>query len=370
MKVLSSKYVAGVVIIAILICVGQVIWLSLERQAYQKDIAVYQTIIQSFLPKTTDVDALMDIHSPQDIQTKRHELINKIWGQSSLPSTIPYSIEKDILDTRYQSIKEIKTIHRLTVRMDYGLNSIVYIFMPHHPTSTIVMYHQGHEGDFISGQKIIQRLLMEGYAVAGFSMPLLGMNNQPIVYLNRFGKFRLTDHDHFKMLLPEKGHPVQYFLTPVIEVINTAEVLGFTNIAMLGISGGGWTSTLIAALDPRILRSYPVAGTLPIYLRSDNPTNWGDYEQTIPEIYRIANYLELYIMGAFGFNRKQMQILNAHDPCCFNGTTYQTYYQPLKTRVQHLQKGTFEIFSDNTNLTHSISPLAIDLIVNDLHTAF
>lgn len=75
---------------------------------------------------------------------------------------------------------------------------------------------------------------------------------------------------------------------------------------MMGLSGGGWTTVLYAALDPRIMRSYPVAGSWPIYLRFASPRDWGDYEETIPELYKTVNYLEMYILGSYGEGRKQL----------------------------------------------------------------
>ena len=45
---------------------------------------------------------------------------------------------------------------------------------------------------------------------------------------------------------------------------------------MVSISGG-WTTTVYAAIDPRVTRSYPVAGSLPIPLRVD-VRDWGDWE--------------------------------------------------------------------------------------------
>ena len=60
----------------------------------------------------------------------------------------------------------------------------------------------------------------------------------------------------------------------------------------MGISGGGWVTGVYSAIDTRIEKSFPVAGTTPIFLRLNNPTNFGDYEQRVPNFYSIANYLE------------------------------------------------------------------------------
>ena len=56
----------------------------------------------------------------------------------------------------------------------------------------------------------------------------------------------------------------RFFVEPVILTINYAkQVLGYKRVVMMGLSGGGWTTTMAAALDPRIELSIPVAGSIP-----------------------------------------------------------------------------------------------------------
>ena len=78
---------------------------------------------------------------------------------------------------------------------------------------------------------------------------------------------------------------------------------------MLGISGGGWTTVLFSVIDDRIFQNYSVAGSFPMFMRSDSK-NIGDYEQIIPELYSITNYLELYTMGSFSNELKLTLIYN------------------------------------------------------------
>ena len=48
------------------------------------------------------------------------------------------------------------------------------------------------------------------------------------------------------------------------------ENFDFDSYYMMGISGGGWTTVLYSAIDDRISQSYSVAGTYPIFMRSDS----------------------------------------------------------------------------------------------------
>jgi len=137
----------------------------------------------------------------------------------------------------------------------------------------------------------------------------------------------------------------------------------YSSIAMVGISGGGWTTTLAAAIDPRIKMSFPVAGSYPIFLRAGIQNDWGDYEQTAPEVYLIANYLELYILGSVGHGRRQVQVLNQYDPCCFSGNRWKEYKAVVSGHVHELGLGEFDIFADTTHREHIISPAAMDRIL-------
>ena len=84
-------------------------------------------------------------------------------------------------------------------------------------------------------------------------------------------------------------------------------------------------AAVAAAVDTRIQYSFPAAGSLPTYLR---PTlELGDWEQReFPgSLYTVANYLDLYLLGAMGEGRAQVQVLNVYDSVAFAGEGYRTY---------------------------------------------
>ena len=213
----------------------------------------------------TDVNSLISIREKNDAQVRQAELVSFIWGANGLPKEQPAQIEKAIDDKRYSDLTNLKQIDRLTVNMEWGLTSAAYHFIPTQPNNKLIIYHGGHDGDFIVAKDLIAFFLKNGFAVIGMSMPLEGQNNHPVVELERIGKVQLTFHDQLKLLKMKSGHPVQLFLTPVAVVLNYAQPLGYDSIFMTGVSGGGWTTTMYAALDPRITRSYPAAGTLPLH---------------------------------------------------------------------------------------------------------
>ena len=105
-------------------------------------------------------------------------------------------------------------------------------------------------------------------------------------------------------------------------------------------------------------------GFLQAYLRNIF-TDWGDWEQTIPELLHIANYLELYVLGAIGEGRGQVQVINKYDDCCFAGTKWKTYYTELSERVKSLS-GYWDLWLDDTHKEHKISEYIMQKILREL----
>ena len=312
----------------------------------QNNISIYED----------NIDSLIKINSKNDIFDKRKNLINFIW-KNSVPYSSSISIDKNIKDDRYHDLSNLKSIDKLNIEMEYDVNSIVYLFLPKNSNNELVIYHQGHSGDFISGNDTIAFFINEGYSVLALSMPLLGMNNQPIIDLNEFGKMKFTNHRHLHLLESSDFSPVKFFVEPIGVSLNYLdENFNFNSYHMLGISGGGWTTVLFSAIDDRISQNYSVAGSFPMFMRSDSK-NIGDYEQMIPELYSIANYLELYTMGSFGDERKLTLIYNEFDPCCFSGSEYEQspFADILKTKIANIGEGQFNVIIDREQNKHIIS---------------
>jgi hypothetical protein len=317
----------------------------------QNDMLIYEE----------NIDSLILINSENDVIDKRKTLTNFIWNDQ-----IPYSstllIDKNIIDERYQNISNLKSIYRLDVGMEYNINSIAYLFLPENSNDKLIIYHQGHGGDFILGKDNIDFFLDKNYAVLAFSMPLLGMNNQPIIDLEHFGKIKFTNHKQLQFLESSDFSSVKFFIEPIGVSLNYLdENFDFDSYYMMGISGGGWTTVLFSAIDDRISQSYSVAGSVPIFMRSDSK-NIGDYEQIIPELYKIANYFELYILDSYGDDRIHVQILNENDPCCFSGNISGIYDDKINKRLIKLDKGNFFLYIDDTHNEHKISDYSRILI--------
>ena len=315
-----------------------------------------------------DVSSLIHIQNETNLQNEREALIHYIWKNNGFPNDkMPTKIEQNIKDDRFSDLRNLEKIDKITIQMDYGIDSNVYIFLASKSNNKLVIYHQGHDGDFVLGKNTIQYFLDNNYSVMAFSMPLLEPNSQPVIDLQNFGKLKLTSHDDLRFLESKEFSPIKFFVEPITVSLNYVEKeYKFESYNMVGISGGGWTTVLYSAIDPRISKSYPVAGSTPMYLKFNNPKNIGDYEQLVPGLYNVTGYLDLYIMASYGDNRGQLQIFNKYDPCCFSGLGFKTYESEVKNTVSNLGKGKFDIYLDETNNKHSISDESLGMILKDM----
>ena len=337
---------------------------SSDALSGQKAIETNQFLNQA------DIDSLIKIDDKSDIDQKRNFLTEFFWDVGSLQRVIDKSplpqVEYDISDSRYSDFQNLNRIDKLTVEMEYGINSISYLFIPEVSNEKLILYHQGHGGDFILGQETIQFFLNRDFTVLASTMPLVGMNNQPIVEIDGFGKIKLISHEQLNLLKTNGFNPMRLFIDPIqINLTFLHKEYAFQQYSMIGISGGGWITVIYSAIDERISDSFSVAGSMPFYLRV-NDRDIGDYEQTNTDLYQNVNYLEFYVLSGYGEGRKHIQIFNKNDPCCFSGNGYETYEFVIKDKISQLGKGNFQIFIDDTHNEHKISDTALEYIAKNI----
>lgn len=317
--------------------------------------------------KNFDVNDIIKINTLQDINSKRSRLKEVIWGHNKEISNLPIH-QKDVKEKRFQNIKGLTTIDKLTVEMDQQFKSHIFHLNPQSKLNKLLIIHSGHE-PAMSNQYIMQYFLDKGFSVLVIAMQNYDYNIRGWISFEKFGPIFMTKfHSIFRLL----DHPIKYFVEPVIMSLNHMKKFhSYDSISMTGVSGGGWSTTILAALDTRIKNSFPVAGSLPFYLRTDEliknrPATFGDFEQYYMPLYKEANYLEMYVMGASGDKRKQVQILNKFDPCCFSGINGHLYGDKVSQRVQSLGQGSYKLFIDDTHKKHQLSKVGLELVHKEI----
>ena len=210
-----------------------------------KDVLFEQKSIQNNqFVNQANVGSLIKINSESDINQKRDFLIEYFWDVGSFQrvkdkAQLP-EVETDISDSNYQDFQNLKRIDRLTVEMEYGINSISYLFIPEQSNEKLILYHQGHGGDFLLGKSTIQFFLDRNFTVFAMAMPLLVMNNQPVVEIDGLGKIKLNSHNQLRLLEANNFNPMKLFLDPIQINLNFLDKeYNFKRYSMIGLSGGG-----------------------------------------------------------------------------------------------------------------------------------
>lgn len=271
-------------------------------------------VLASTVPVARAVDLVEDrkitLRSATDVAERRNVLLQHIWGGEGFPTRLPEVVAN--IANPIPSVTGFSRVEELRVDMIPGLQGLAWHFVREQTKGGLVVVHHGHSASFDGEYGLvatINALLREGYGVLAVFMP----HKRP-------GDDTGKHNEMFE--LKTTGSPMKWFLESTAVSLNylkTLQVTGQTplyrNYHMVGLSGGGWTTTVYAAIDPSIRVSVPVAGTIPLYLRTRGSV--GDREQTDPAFYRLAGYPDLYLMGSHGRGRQQIQILNRRDTCCF-----------------------------------------------------
>jgi pimeloyl-ACP methyl ester carboxylesterase len=319
-----------------------------------------------------DLPVLSQASLVAQLRAQRRALVEDVWSSPEIPAALlPDRIDTGVRIDAYADLPGLARIDSMVVELELGLRSIILHFHPASPTDEAVILHQGHAG-LVALAPVIAGLLARGYAVLGMEMPLVGRNALADSVETASGaRFRIATHGDLLKLEDEGVQTMRYFLSPVAAVVNHLAGDGrYRRLHMVGLSGGGWTTTLYAALDPRIGKSVPVAGSLPFHLR-DDAGSIGDYEQLRERsIYRFAGFLDLYVLAGLEPGRRQLQVLNAVDPCCFAAAprleSIREYVEVVQGVLEAAGGGVFELVVDDTHAEHAISPWAIDVICQEI----
>lgn len=317
-------------------------------------------------PAAPSGEPVLRIESLKHVRMRRRALSRVIWPDGFPTDAKPARVRADVRMGRYRGMTNLKRVDRLEIEQPHGLHSLAELFLAKKARNRFVLYHQGHGGDFWLGAKTIQALVADGYHVLAYMMPLEGRNPRPTVSFPVVGAVLMQSHDRLPLFRLRGESPFRFFFDPLVAGINyLRDEYGAEEVDAVGVSGGGWTITVYAAVDERVKLSVPVAASYPLAVRT-KARDWGDWEQSAPALYSAANYLELYVLGGFGDGRAQLQILNTHDPCCFDGARAGGYGPRVQAAIRTLGAGSFDAYADDSHRKHQISPAAVRIILDRL----
>ena len=251
--------------------------------------------------------------------------------------------------TRYTAARAFRT-----TTIGGPMSTIVW-FEPRRPVEgRFAIYHEGHGGPAVDiGADTIDWLLARGWNVIALDMPLLGGNSGA----TRPG---LDGHADFETLDTGIVSPLEHFLLPVKTVVDlitaTAGRLD-PDILLIGRSGGGWTTYVYGAIDPRIDFAVSIAGGRPISTRLDAPwgaAELGDYEQAAPHLYDAVPHEHLLLAAGA---RASFHVFNRWDTCCFRVQPGDSFVRYLR-RAGMVMGKPIGVFVDPDHRGHSMSERA------------
>ena len=219
-----------------------------------------------------------------------------------LPAILPaVSTHAGVSESAIDSLNllNIASVDRLDINVSgFDFHETSYLL---HPTNTananrVVVVHQGHANDFSLG--------VWRHGQSPLAERFHGHRHEHRAFLHRWGwntdttaivpgQGTLTYGSHDAMILntgPSNGGAgFRLFSQAVVQSINDAIAAnpGIQDVSMVGLSGGGWTTQLMAAIDPRIKLSVPVAVTVPLNVRNSATQSGtvGDTEQYYTPLY-------------------------------------------------------------------------------------
>lgn len=219
------------------------------------------------------------------------------------------------------------------------------------------IYLEGHGGAGVDvGATTIDWLLERGWQVIAVDMALQGLNAADKTD-------DLFIHPDLYRLDDGVTSPLSLYLLPVKTIVDTitARSAADPEILLIGFSGGGWTSYVYGATDPRVDVAVQAAGGRPNSQRLDAP--WeagelGDYEQSFPFLFARVPHEDLMVASGA---RGSLNIFNQFDTCCYRVQPGDAFVKYLEGASAALHKNV-QVFVDENNKNHSIGPAAYEVL--------
>lgn len=179
-----------------------------------------------------------------------------------------------------------------------------------------------------AGAKMPVHLAVNGHDAVGKAAPYkqvrcINLAKRGIASLNvewlGMGQLRTDDFAHSRMnqldLCGVSGlAPFYLSMSRGLDILLALPNADTARVAVSGLSGGGWQTITISALDTRVTLANPVAGYSSFTTRAENGSDLGDSEQTPNDLATVADYTHYTAMLA---GRAVLLTYNAKDNCCF-----------------------------------------------------
>jgi len=324
----------------------------------------------------TNVSQIIKIQTPQDIEKKRKELINYIW-KGDFPKGKPPLIRKNVELGQYKEFVGVKSLDIYEFNWK-SLKSKVYHFKTRakSPKPYLIIVHIGNKPLSQSFNLFFTFFsLRAGFDVLVIPSPLSSIEDQNLTYSSvpsvntpSFGHLGLTDQNVFFLLEDNTFSPLQLYLDPLALSLNLIDQqYNYTSYHLVGSFDGSWEATVYPALDSRIKTSHVIYPPLPLFIATtSDSTSLRNYEYFHPQLTKIVNYLELYVMASYGKGRKHVQLIDTSNPHRYNEEGYKAYADEVSDRVETFGEGSFETLIFDSSKQKEASIATLEQIYSDI----
>jgi hypothetical protein len=316
----------------------------------KQKLAVWMARKGGLLPDTDNIMVALPESggaSESQLTAARNDLIDRVWSGGAFPTAGATSITTSITDPLIalgSSPSNLLRCDQMTIEVrDNSANLLDTLnFYVWHPTVATsngkgVINVGGHislpDLYAIGGGRdtIITELVEEGYTVVGAHMPYADSNSGTMV----------ANHN----ALPDPTGTLNHMRAFVEGPIRAAnELSDVTAWGINGLSGGGWTASVVAAIDPRF-HGHCHAGMWPLFI-FDGSRDW---EQFLPGIFPDYDYTDLLYLATSG-GRKFLHTYATTDTCCFTQAQYDTRpYGPRMVSIAASSGGEYELVTITDN---------------------
>jgi dienelactone hydrolase len=222
--------------------------------------------------------------------------------------------EVGIIETRHGY-----RIHKLRFEIVPGFHSTALLYEPANITGHVpaILNLLGHEPDGIGVEYEQKRCInFAKRGIIALDLEFVG-----------FGELANPEnaHDFASQLSLVGSNALGIFYLSMrrgLDYLSGLPEVDTARIGVTGLSGGGWQTVMLSALDPRVAVSVEVAGIGSRELNLTHPVDTDEIEEDAPDLMQGQDYPELLALRA---PRPTMEIHNGTDSCCFRAPLVKPY---------------------------------------------
>ncbi len=220
-------------------------------------------------------------------------------------------------------------VHRLRFEVVPGFHSTALLYEPVNITGRIpaILNLLGHEPDGIGVEYEQKRCInFAKRGIVALDLSFIG-----------FGELANPEnaHDFASQLNLVGSNALGIFYLSMrrgLDYLSGLQEVDTTRIGVTGLSGGGWQTVMLSALDPRVAVAVEIAGIGSRESNLTHPVDTDEIEEDAPDLIQGEDYPELIAVRA---PRPTMEVHNGTDSCCFRAPMVMPYiYDQVKPFFQ------------------------------------